>query len=93
MPDIKLIKVSEDEVELYGSAYVKRTTRKYAVTLKRTGRVLGYVESDYGLDYPGERSKVVIFWKPTDLDGNPLGVLGWTDYQKDAVQAVVNHRS
>lgn len=79
----KLVKVSEVPVNVNG---VERVSRRYAV--QRDGETIGYVESEFGIDYPGARAKVVIYWTSTDADGKPLGVHGWFDYRADAIAAV-----
>lgn len=52
-------------------------------------RVIGHVQSDWGMGPgAGSRERITCIWLPTDVDGNRVG-MGWYDYRKDAVAAVV----
>lgn len=80
---VKLVKTGADKVTVNG---LDRIANSYAVLVD--GVRVGGVVQQWGIDYPGARAKVQSYWGSFDVDGNPVGVLGWSDYREDAVNAV-----
>lgn len=86
MAKVKLVKTGQETVKDIGPMLVERIARTYAVVVDE--KPVGYVQQQWGVDYPGERAKVQSFWLCRDNDDKPVG-LGWRDYRADAVKDVL----
>jgi len=91
MSAVKLVKTGSEKMTLWGSTgSVERVANTYAVIRVADDTPIGYVQQDWGLDYPGSRAKVTSIWLARDNDDQKVG-FGWYDYRADAVQAVARN--
>ena len=75
---VKLVKTGERK-------FRHLTLRKYDVVVESVK--IGSVEADAMLY--GPQGGFVTFWQQNDAKGQAVGALGWSEYRKDAVDAVV----
>lgn len=87
MAKVKLVKTGQETVKGLGPMSVERIARTYAVVVDE--KPVGYVQQQWGVDYPGARAKVQSFWLCRDNDDKPVGAFGWSDYRDDAVKDVL----